>query len=108
MAWYAIARELRPITFAISRTVEFKEAILLSEPLLSELSDEEKMKRRKQAHTTPHAYGEKTVTLDIWGVNSYLKEQKIFIKVQYFEISTGKKVFEDQKTVRLRPNQSTE
>lgn len=108
MAWYAIARELRPITFAISRTVEFKESISLSEPPSSELSDEEKKKRRKQVHFEPHAYGEKTVALDIWGVNSYLKEQKIPIKVQYFEISTGKKVFEDQKTVRLQPNQSTE
>ena len=108
MAWYAIARELRPITFAISRTAEFKEPISLSEPPSSELSDEEKMKKRKQVHSEPHVYGQKTVTLDIWGVNSYLKEQKIFIKVQYFEISTGKKVFEDQKTVRLRPNQSTE
>src|SRR5271169_6556775 len=108
MAWYAIARELRPITFAISRTVEFKEPISLSEPPSSELSDEEKMKRRKQVHSEPHVYGEKIVTLDIWGVNSYLKEQKIPIKVQYFEISTGKKVFEDQKTVRLLPNQSTE
>lgn len=110
MAWYAISRELRPITFAISRIVEFKEPILLPEtPSSGTIDEEEKLEKRKQVHSTPHAYGEKIVTFDVWGVNSTLKSHDIPYKVQYFEISTGRKVFESNlKTVELLPNQSTE
>ena len=109
MAWYAIKRELRPINFGISRTVEFKEPILLPESGSSELSDEERMKERKQIYSTSHAYGKKVVTLDIWGVNSDLKTHHIPLKIQHFEISTGRMVFEsDRIMARLLPNQSTE
>jgi beta-mannosidase len=109
MAWYAIKRELRPITFGISRTVEFKESILLQESPSSDKSDEERMKERKQIHSTPRAYGENIVTWNIWGVNSDLKTRDIPLKIRCFEISTGSMVFEsDKMTARLLPIQSTE
>src|SRR5438552_17609100 len=94
MAWYAISRELRPITFGISRVVEWKEPVLPEAP--GDGREEGKLEKSKN------------FALDIWGVNSQLKDVDVPIKLQFFEISSGKKVFEKDMKAHLLPNQSTE
>jgi len=105
LAWFAIARELRPINFCIERTVKVKETILLPEPLSSVGSDEE---NGREVYSPPDEHGGNTVTVDVWGVNSRLEEHEIPIKLQFFEISLGKIVFEKELIAHLLPNQSTE
>src|SRR5271170_5500741 len=56
----------------------------------------------------PHAYGETITTVDVWGVNSTLKNHEISATIQFFEISSGKKIFEQDKEVSLSSNSSTE
>jgi beta-mannosidase len=104
LAWYAISRELRPITFGISRITQFKEPVLLPQP--PDSTDSEA--KTKEVHSMPHAYGEKTTTVDIWGVNSTLNNHEISATIQFFEISSGKKIFEHKKKVSLSSNSSTE
>jgi beta-mannosidase len=44
----------------------------------------------------------------VWGVNSTLKNHEISATIQFFEISSGKKIFEENKKVSLSSNSSTE
>jgi len=97
LAWYSISRELRPINFGIYRTDEFKDPILLPKGTDS-----------KTIHSIPHLYGDKACKLDIWGVNSTLETLHIPIKLELFNVTSGKRVFEKELNVTLRPNQSTE
>jgi len=105
LSFYAIARELRPITFGISRTEKFKDPIIL--PQLSDATDSDEP---TEVHSIPHSYGEKLVTFDVWGVNSTLKDVEITnSRIEFFQISTGIKLFEKKfPTMSLSANQSTE
>jgi len=108
LAWYSIARELRPINFAISRSVTFKDPILLPEGPTSKLTDAERLEKNKDIHSTPHAYGEKNVIFDIWGLNALVTDVDVTVTIQFFEISTGKLIKNVDVAVRLLPNRSTE
>jgi beta-mannosidase len=44
----------------------------------------------------------------VWGVNSTLKNHEISATIHFFEISSGKKIFEENKKVSLSSNSSTE
>jgi beta-mannosidase len=59
-------------------------------------------------HSTPHTYGETTTTIDVWGVNSTLENHDISAQIQFFEISSGKKVLEEDKKVSLTSNSTTD
>ena len=59
-------------------------------------------------HSTPHAYGDTVTTIDVWGVNSTLKNCDLSATIQFFEISSGKKIFEEDRKVSLSSNSSTE
>jgi beta-mannosidase len=104
LAWYAVSHELRPVNFAISRTTNFKEAVLLPQP--PDSTDSETT--TKEVHSAPHAYGETITTVDVWGVNSTLKNHEVSATIQFFEISSGKKIFEENRKVSLSSNSSTE
>jgi beta-mannosidase len=97
LAWYAIARELRPVTFGISRTEEFKDPVLLPKGTDS-----------LTVHSIPHLYGEKSCKLNVWGVNSTLETVQVPLKLELFDIASGEKIFEKASNVILLPNQSTE
>jgi beta-mannosidase len=109
LGWYAIARELRPIQFAISRKAKFTESLSLTESPRGGREDEEVLEKRdKDAHPTPSGYGGEAVTFDVWGVNAHLTTYDVPIKIEFFEISSGKRVSEEDVTIQLLPNQSTE
>lgn len=99
-----MTRELRPVTFAISRTTKFKNAILLPQSPGSTGSET----KSTEVHSTPQAYGETVTTVDVWGVNSTLKNCELSAKIQFFEISSGKKIFEEDRETSLLSNSSTE
>jgi len=61
-----------------------------------------------EVHSSPAAYQEKIVTIDVWGVNSHLTAYDVPLTFEVFEISTGKRVLAKDMSARLLPNQSTE
>ena len=74
MSWYAIARELRPVTFGISRV----------------------------------SRSDADVEFEVWGVNSTLSAVEVDLKIQFYLISSGEKVWETSRHASLLANQATE
>lgn len=108
LGWYAISRELRPIQFAISRDAKIIEPPFITEPAWDGSEDEGVLKKRnKEDHFASHTQG-KEVTFNVWGVNAHVTAYDVPIKIEFFEMSSGKRVFKEDLTVHLLPNQSTE
>ncbi|KAJ3030303.1 hypothetical protein HDV00_008983 [Rhizophlyctis rosea] len=84
-AYYAIKRELKPLTVGINR-VHKKEA--------------------KDKRTRVY-FDEKTI-VDVWANNETLKEKEVELKVQAFELVSGKVLYEEKTAHTLLPNQATE
>lgn len=101
MAFYAIARELRDVTFGISRTVRPRNTPLQPKPSKDGDSTE--------VDPPPCTSGENMVTLGVWGVNSTLTKHGVTdCKLQLFSFQTGKLLLEKDLEANLLPNQSTE
>jgi len=77
LAWYAIRRELRPITISIQRTIFTKAEYL-----------------HWRDRDDPEIKSDDIMWLDIWGVNSALEEVEIEFRLQCYDITTGSKVYE--------------
>jgi beta-mannosidase len=89
LAWYAIKRELRPINVTISRT--------------SRLSSVQEANNG----TLKQGNGEVAV-IEIWGSNATLEEVEVVLKVECFDITSGRIVSTAESgTSSLPPNQST-
>ena len=79
MSWYAISRELRPVTFGISR--------------LNEMKGTGKQRNAR---------------FEVWGVNSTLDSVDVNLTIEFYSISSGARVSHVEQSTSLLPNQSTE
>jgi len=93
MAYYAIARELRDVTFSISRTIQRRSPV--------------KDNGVKESNTSPCAFAGDYGSLDVWGVNSTLSSYDFPLTLQLFSIQSGKLLSETEIRAALLPNQST-
>jgi beta-mannosidase len=80
MSWHAIARELRPITFGISRVYP-------------------KIKSSQKGDL---------VNFEVWGGNSTLDTVEVDLEIEFYSISTGDRVWQVEHHVSLAANQATE
>ena len=93
MAYYAIARELRDVTFSISRTTQRRGA-----------AEDNGV---RENNPSPYAFAGDGASLDVWGVNSTLSSYDFSLTLQLFSIQSGKLLSEVEIRAELLPNQST-
>jgi beta-mannosidase len=92
LAWYAIKRELRPINVTISRT----------DKSASEQDTEKSTLQGKEGGKG------KVAIVEIWGSNATLVEVEVVLKVEWFDITSGKIISTTGSgTAKLLPNQAT-
>lgn len=108
MAYYAIARAMRPITTGISRKMRFI-------PKPNEQHDALcKGKTRADAvgiitHSTPHIYPPRESTYAVWVANAATETRKLKVRIRFVSVKTGLDVQSAiEQDVEAKPTGTTE
>lgn len=108
MAYYTIARALRPVATGVSRTLKFN-------PKPNALHEAYCSGRTRadadgiSMHSTPHIYPPKETRFSVYCVNSRTQTQSLKIRVRFVSIKTGREVRESiEQEVEAKPTGTTE
>lgn len=108
MAYYAIARAMRPLATGISRKMTHNPRPNLQHEAFCNGKTKADA-ARVIAHATPHLYPPRESTYAVWVANASTDTHKLRIRVRFISIESGREVQEAiEQTVEAKPTGTTE